>query len=322
MILRKSPTQPLLSFFIANFLVGATNLCPFSALPVFAQTVSADTTVGTAIAANSGNQQFSITAGSIRGKSLFHSFDTFSPADWSVIFNLNDAAYADVTFVIGRVTGQQQSILNGAIEIIGGNSPDLLLINPAGIAFGPNARLQLPGSFLASTAESVLLGNDAFSAVNPTELSLLSVAVPLGLQMGSQSKAIAYQGSGHSLRASTPDFSPYLPTQLPTGLSVQAKESLSLVGNSITLQGGVLTAPSGAINLVSSSSGLISIGKSSEAGFLLTESNAALNRIDLSGQALLDVSSAVGTKGAGDIYLHGQDIALSEGSVLWSQIEG
>lgn len=322
MIFRKSQTQPLLSFSVANLLVGATNLYAFFALPVFAQTVSADTTVGTAITADNGNQQFSVSAGSIRGKSLFHSFDTFSPVDWSVVFDLNDAAYADVNVVIGRVTGQQQSMVNGALEIVGGNSPDLLLINPAGITFGLNARLQLPGSFLASTAESVLLGDDTFSAVNPAGLSLLSVAVPLGLQMGSESKAISYQGSGHSLRASTPDFSPYLPTQLPTGLSVQPGESLSLVGSGLTLQGGVLTAPGGAISLVSSSSGQIGIGQSLEPGFFLNESNAAFNRIDLSGQALLDVSSAAGAGGAENISLHGQDISLAGGWVLWSQNRG
>ena len=54
--------------------------------------------------------------------------------------------------MIGRVTGGAQSNINGQIAstITGAN---LYLINPSGIVFGPNATVNVSGSFHASTAD-------------------------------------------------------------------------------------------------------------------------------------------------------------------------
>jgi large exoprotein involved in heme utilization and adhesion len=68
-----------------------------------------------------------------------------------------------------------------------GGSADLFLINPQGILFGPNAQLDISGSFTATTAETLSFGDGLeFSSVNPTAAPLLQVNVQPGLQGGIQ----------------------------------------------------------------------------------------------------------------------------------------
>ncbi len=58
---------------------------------------------------------------------------------------------------MGRVTGGEASIINGLIQVTGGNS-NLFLLNPAGIIFGPNASLNVPAAFIPTTATGIRFG--------------------------------------------------------------------------------------------------------------------------------------------------------------------
>src|SRR5579863_9084051 len=83
------------------------------------------------------------------GGNLFHSFGVFGlTTGESATFT----GPATVTNVVGRVTGGVQSAVNGAINsaIPGAN---LYLVNPAGFVFGPNATINVSGSFRAATAD-------------------------------------------------------------------------------------------------------------------------------------------------------------------------
>lgn len=306
-------------FALAGILLFSAWLPP----SVCAQSLFSDPTTNTTVTPDNLGQQFSVTGGTVREDTLFHSFENFSPESWSVVFDLNNATYDHIDFVIGRVTGQENSLINAALKLMGGHQPDLLLINPAGIEFGPNASLQLPGSFLAGTAESVLFDDYGFNAIAPTPVPLLAVSTPLGLQMGSQSGSIRYQGSGHSLAAvSDPIFSPYIPTQVPSGLIVQPGETLALIANTLNLNGGTLTAPGGRLNLVSLSSGSASF-KAESQGFSLAAQpiNTAFSNILLDHRALLDVSGLIGGN-TGEIALQGENITLNNGSVIFAQNRG
>jgi large exoprotein involved in heme utilization and adhesion len=60
---------------------------------------------------------------------------------------------------------------------------NLFLINPKGIVFGPQARLDVRGSFLAATADSIVFKNGVeFSSANPQGAPLLTVNIPVGLR--------------------------------------------------------------------------------------------------------------------------------------------
>ena len=87
---------------------------------------------------------------------------------------------ANVERIFSRVTGDLPSDIFGTLGVNGG--ADLYLLNPNGIVFGPNARLDVGGSFVASTADSFVFDDGSvFSAVAP-EVPLLTLNVPLGVQ--------------------------------------------------------------------------------------------------------------------------------------------
>ncbi|MGB3638350.1 MAG: filamentous hemagglutinin N-terminal domain-containing protein [Rivularia sp. (in: cyanobacteria)] len=285
-------------------------------LPAMAQ-VTSDGTTNTNINKNGNN--FDILNGIQKGNNLFHSFKEFSiPNGSSAIFNNS----TDVVNIINRVTGGNISNIDGLIKANG--NANLFLINPAGIVFGENARLDISGSFLGSTAESILFKDGfEFKAVNPEEKPLLTVSVPVGLQMGTNSGNISVNGSGHSLMAQDATFAPYInrssfiPFQLRPGLQVKPGQTLALIGGDIQLDGGILTAESGKIELASLREGKVSF--SDLKGFGLNDAEVSnFGNIQLLSRTLVDVSGA----GAGSVNIQGNQLNIKDGSVVMVQNRG
>ena len=88
------------------------------------------------------------------GANLFHSFDKFG-LDAGQIANF--LSNPQIRNILGRVTGGDASLINGLIQVTGGNS-NLFLMNPAGIVLGSNASLNVPASFTATTATAIGFG--------------------------------------------------------------------------------------------------------------------------------------------------------------------
>jgi filamentous hemagglutinin family protein len=275
--------------------------------------VTSDGSLNTTVS-QSGNN-FTIINGSIAGSNLFHSFGQFSvPTGSSATFDLVNTP--NISTIFSRVTGGSVSNIDGLIQTINSSNPvSLFLINPNGIIFGQNAKLDISGSFIGTTANSIKFADGTeFSATNPTPTSLLTMSVPIGLQLGANSAPIQVQGTGHNLALiATPKqaFPPFTRETNPQGLRVQPSKTLALVGSGIFVQGGQLRADNGRIELGSVAIGEVKLN-STASGFALSYPGASnFQDIQLTQKALLDASSAVGNDG---IHLSGRQVRLTGGA--------
>jgi filamentous hemagglutinin family protein len=138
-------------------LLSAIALQPLHAQPI----TPANDGTGTVVTPN-GNR-FDIQEGSLSpdGANLFHSFQQFG-LDSAQIANF--LSLPSIRNILGRVVGGNPSLINGLIQVTGGNS-NLFLMNPAGIIFGKDASLNVPASFTATTATGIGFGgNNWFNA--------------------------------------------------------------------------------------------------------------------------------------------------------------
>ncbi|MEG4494571.1 CHAT domain-containing protein [Microcoleus sp. D3_18_C4] len=255
---------------------------------------------GTGTAVNASGNQFNINGGqrSKDGTNLFHSFQQFGLTDGQIVNFISDP---NIRNILGRVVGGDASYINGLIQVIGGSS-NLFLMNPAGIVFGSNAQLNVPGSFLATTATGIGFGNNWFQAVGVNEYAML-IGTPSILNFGTaQPGAIANFGQ----------------------LSVPNGQTLALVGGTV-LSPGTLSAPSGQIAIASvPGENLVRI---SQAGHLLSleispSSNLGSAPVPLSPLTLSQLltggsSNATGVtvNSDGSVQLTNSDLRVEAGDV-------
>jgi filamentous hemagglutinin family protein len=113
-----------------------------------------------------------IEGGARSGINLFHSFYQFNVGEGQSVYFHNPAGIENI---ISRVTGGSPSDIRGTLGVSGGTA-NLFLLNPSGIIFGLNARLDVGGSFVATTANAIQFGTQGFfSSFDPNPLSLLTV---------------------------------------------------------------------------------------------------------------------------------------------------
>ncbi|GAB1538752.1 hypothetical protein NUACC21_14160 [Scytonema sp. NUACC21] len=241
-----------------------------------------------------------IDGGAQRGSNLFHSFSQFNINNGQRVYFANPSGIQNI---FTRVTGGQSSNILGTLGVDG--SANLFLLNPNGILFGPNARLDVRGAFLGTTANSFVFPFGVeFSATNPSAPPLLTINVPIGLQFGSQPGQIISQAVSRDEQGNPVD-----------GLSVTNGSTLALIGGEISLDGSLLSS-NGQVQL-GAVGGETNVGlnvNGSELDFSVPV-NAKLSPMTFTNE------SAVFTSGDSAIKLVGGQIKLN-GSSLFSQNGG
>ncbi|WP_390693766.1 filamentous hemagglutinin N-terminal domain-containing protein [Aetokthonos hydrillicola] len=151
------------------------------------------------------------------------------------------------------MTGKESSNILGTLGVEGG--ANLFLLNPNGILFGQNARLDLRGSFVATTANSFVFPNGLlFSATNPQAPPLLTITAPIGLQFGLQPGGITSQAVSRDSQGN-----------LVNGLGIASASTLALIGGEITLDSSFVFAENSP-DLATGNSGDITINARAIAG--------------------------------------------------------
>ena len=221
-----------------------------------------------------------ISGGAIRGSNLFHSFQEFNLGEGRGAYFANPAAIENI---FSRVTGVNPSEIFGTLGVLG--NANLFFLNPNGIIFGPNASLDVRGSFFGTTADSFTFPDGSeFSATNPDVPPLLTVNVqqPIGLRFEGESGLITNAAD----------------------LAVDSGQTLTLVGGDVTLDGGKIVAPGGRVEL----GGLLAAGEIglSDDGSLSFPDGVARADVLLTNEAEVNVRAG----GGGSIVINSRNLEI------------
>ena len=260
------------------------SLTLFGASSALAQVI-ADDTVSTSV--NAVSNGFLIQGGTEEGANLFHSFEEFSVLEGNSAIFLNGV---NIERIFSRVTGNSESEINGFISTQG--VADLFFINPNGIIFGNNARFDIKGSFIASTAESIQFPqNIQFSATNTQPDPVLTLNLPIGLQFGSNSGDI----------------------QSTAPISVPNNRTLALLGNTLTLDNSTLLAEEGRIELGSvADNQTVELALNPLGWEFDYSSTNQFADITATNATIIDAGGEIG----GSIQVYGQNLTLEGGSQI------
>ncbi len=221
----QSPSHRAAPLVLVSLYVTLSLMAPRSEAQV--QTaIRADNTLGTNVTQEGAVH--TISGGTVRGPNLFHSFSQFTVGTGDTAHFAPGQVVIDN--IISRITGGQQSLIDGVLQ---SNQPgvNLYLLNPNGVMFGPNARLDVNGSVHVSTADMLQLADGGQFHTDLNAQSLLTVAPPAAFGfLQNHPNSIAIEGST---------------------LALPAARNLSLVGGDIHISEGILVTPSGQIALVS-----------------------------------------------------------------------
>jgi len=269
-----------------------------------------------------GNPAVLIEGGATRSSNLFHSFQEFNIQAGERVYFANPTG---IESILTRVTGGAASNIFGTLGVDG--SADLFLLNPNGIVFGENAQLDINGSFVSATAESVDFGSgDFFSATSPQPVTPLSVSVPIGLQYGSAA-GITIEGPGSRVffdpGAEVTDKS-----FRANGLEVPTDQTLALLGGGVRLEGGNLTSASGNVEVAAVELGYLPL-QDGTAGYLPFQLLNGVPTVDLPTSTVLGnilatngASIAVSGDPSGNVRLLADTIEFNAGAGVFMDTLG
>ena len=234
-----------------------------------------------------------IEGGARRGGNLFHSFERFDVPEGRGAYFGN---LVDVRNIFSRVTGADRSEIFGTLGVLG--NANLFFLNPNGVLFGPNASLDVGGSFVATTANAVQFGNlGFFSATNPEMPALLTI----------NPSALLFNqiGSGAIVSQARELFS-------------AQRQSLVFLGGDVVLDGSILSSQGGQVEVGGvSGTGVVPITHSNDAAPQL-EFPTGISRANVA----LQNNSFILTVAGGSVAINARNLGLSNSNIFSGLLAG
>ncbi|MBW4450984.1 MAG: hypothetical protein KME38_30245 [Spirirestis rafaelensis WJT71-NPBG6] len=182
------------------------------------------------------------------------------------------------------------------------------LINPNGTVFGPNASLNVGGSFVASTANALQFGNlGFFSATDKNIPSPLLTINPSALLFNQINQNAAIQNNSVAPAGIDPAGLNAFGLRVPDG------KSLLLVGGNVSMDRGRLNANGGRVELGGlTQPGTLLLGVDGDNLSLIFSDNVARSEVSLTNSSGVFVTGA----GGGNIAVYARNLEILEGSIL------
>ena len=198
------------------------------------QGITADGSISTQIQKDINT--YTISGGLEKDINLFHSFQTFNlHSGEKAVFSGSES----VKNIISRVTGGSESWINGQIESTISNA-NLFFINPAGITFGPDAILNITGSFYVSTCQYLKLSDNSQLSTDNQNEPIVTSADPIAFGFNAPNQffdssssthaPVKFEGGVSSIRSNNND---------KTGLNVPQNQDIVIIGGNIIFKQGL-----------------------------------------------------------------------------------
>jgi filamentous hemagglutinin family protein len=241
-----------------------------------------------------------IGGGLLKGNFQFHSFKDFN-IDSNQSATLNSPI--NINNILIRVTGNNASNILGRLNSIG--NQDIFFLNPNGIFFGKNTRIDTNGSFFATTARGFIFsdgsvfnsnGTSKFSSdFNPKSFTLIF----------DNPGSIVINNMGHNLREYT--FANPFPENTNPGFGLANNQTLGIIGGDVYFNGGIISSDSSNIYVGSIKSGKVD--------FIFNDVwKPSFGSANLFGNINLTSKSLITTTESGSINFIANQINLFDGS--------
>ena len=242
--------------------------------------------------------QFTVpaTLGTTSGANLFHSFKTF---------NINSGESATFTGpntilnVITRVTGGEVSSINGLLRSEVGNA-NFYFINPTGIIFGADAKIDVPAAFHAGAVDSLRFVDGTHYTMS-SQANSLSMSAPENF--GLMTASLANNGMLSADNAV---------------LSVNNKQTLDLAAEKIVFNHAQLSAKEGNVKLTATNMDAVSSKISTDTSGIGNAGDIDVNakNMNFTDATQLSADSNGAGKG-GQVFIHDADkVSIQNGSLI------